>query len=428
VIAMLPGMPKKRSHRRPRPATRQPVVIRPMEPAGLLQHVPELLPVDPVDSLVLVLFRRSRGTKSRTHGAMRLDLRHTEDPEELDAWAAAILGQALRVDGVTGVAVVAYTPETFAPSGRPPAAPQVRAVARQAERMGLEVLDRFCVAADGWGSLDDPRLPRGGRDLALIESPEPRGPRLGTAEELPLAPLEQRRRFDEGFVSWWTRADGPGGVLHGVALAQSGSAFGIAAEAEPAMDRYRWGRDVEGVVDLIEGMLEPHGADEDGPCACRALLLAIAERQGLLNLLLAQIAWGPAFGTELWTAVNAPVGRDRSLDRMVTALGGGRFRRPDTDRILVAIAALRETASYVVPENDRSGLDDALAWLHWACGGSSTAARYAMRAMERRPDRDIAPIVLGKVQRGELPAWAFRADPAKTDPFEALLQAQPAAG
>jgi hypothetical protein len=425
---MLPGMPKKRS-RRSRPASRRPVVVRPVAPEGLLQLVPELLPVEPEDSLVLVLFARSKGTRSRTHGAMRLDLRHTDDPEELDAWATAILGQALRVDGVTGVAVVAYTPETFAPSGRPPAAAQVRAVARQAERMGLEVLDRFCVAADGWGSLDDPELPRGGRALALIEPGEPRRPRLGNAEELPLAPLEQRRRFDAQFVSWWASAGGPGGVLHGVVLAEPGSSFGIAAEPEPAMERYRWGRGIDEVVELVEGMLEPHDEDAgDGPCACRALLLAIAERQGLLGLLLAQIAWGPDFGTELWTAANAPAGRDRSMERMATALGGGRFRRPDVDRIEAAIGALRETASYVVPAADRAGLDDALSWLHWARGGSSTAARYAERAIERRPDRDIAPIVLGKVQRGELPAWAFRADPGKADPFEALLEPQTATG
>ena len=366
-------MSKQSSRRRsrPRPARRPPTVVRAMAPEDLLRHVPELAGAVPEDSLVLILFRRSQGTRPRTHGAMRVDLRHTEDPEELALWAGAVLQTVLRVDGVTGVAVAVYTPETFAPGGRPPAAAQIRAVAREAERRGLEVLDRFCVAADGWGSLDDPELPRGGRPLALIEPAEPLRRRLRAEPPVPLAPHRERVAFAAEYRLWWRCADGPGGVLHGVRLTEPGSAFGPAAEAEPAMERYRWGRDVVEVVDLVEAMLAPHG-------------------------------------------------REASLARLTEAITGGRFRRPDLERIDAAIAALLDTARYV-PEEERAPLDGMLAWLHWASGGGSAAGAYAQRALRAHPGRDVPTLVLVKLQRNELPDWAFRRDPAKADPVESLL-------
>ncbi len=186
------------------------------------------------------------------------------------------------------------------------------------------------------------------------------------------------------------------------------------------MDRYRWGRDTAAVVALVEGILEPHD-DADRPCACRALLLSLVVRQGLMGLLLAQIAWGAAFGEEVWTAVSAPEGRHRSIERIMDAIGGGRFRRPDIDRIDAGIAALQEVATYVDLPRFGAGIDEALSWLHWACGASSTAGRLAERALEQDTDRDIAPTLLAKAQRGVLPQWAFRKDPRKPDRFAALL-------
>jgi hypothetical protein len=203
-----------------------------------------------------------------------------------------------------------------------------------------------------------------------------------------------------------------------------GTALGLRPEGEPAMERYRWGRDVGEVVDLVEGMLEPHDEGGDEPCPCRALLLALAERQGIENLVLLQLAWGRALGQEMWTAVNAPGGRRRSLDRLVAALAGGRFRRPDPDRVEAAVAALLETSAYV-PVEHRAPLDGMLAWLHWAVGGSSAAASYATRALQRHPGRDVPSLVLAKVQRNELPEWAFRRD-GRRDPYAALLDAVPA--
>ncbi|GAA2754580.1 DUF4192 family protein [Amnibacterium kyonggiense] len=394
-----------------------PRVVQASGPAGVLRFVPDLLPVDPEDSLVLVLFRRMQGRRSRTHGAMRVDLRHTEDEGELAAWAEAVLGGVLRVDGVTGVAIAAYTPETFAPSGRPPAAVQVRVVARQAERMGLEVLDRFCVGADAWGSLDDPMLPRGGRPLAQLE---PDGPRLRPRPPVPAAgwaTAADRRRFRADHAAWWGRPDGPGGAVHGVPMGP-----GDAADRRSPMDRYRWGVDLDQVVDLVEAALLEHGPG-DAPCACRALLASLAERPGLIPMLLGQIGWGRAFGRELWTAFAAPAGRQRTGERLREAIGGGKFPRPDVARLETALAAFHEAAAVAESPRTAAGVEEALAWLHWARGAASTAGGHAERALVLDDDRDLAPVVLDRVEAGILPLWAYRADPRKPDRFERLLAA-----
>jgi hypothetical protein len=91
------------------------------------------------------------------------------------------------------------------------------------------------------------------------------------------------------------------------------------------------------------------------------------------------------------------------------------------DRIEAAIAALHEVETYVDTRRTGAAIDEALCWLHWARGGSSAAGALAARALERHDDRDIAPIVLAKAQRGVLPQWAFRTDPTKPDRYEALL-------
>jgi hypothetical protein len=398
-----------------------PTILKADGPAGILRFVPDLLPVDPEDSLVLVLFRRVRGTTSRTHGAMRVDLRHSEDEGELAAWAEAVLGGVLHVEGVTGVAVAAYTPETFAPSGRPPAAVQVRAVGRQAERMGLEVLDRFCVGADGWGSLDDPLLPRGGRPLELLEPDGPRlRPRAPVRPSGPASPAA-RRRFRADHAAWWGSADGPGGEVHGVRVAPSAP-----GERRSPMDRYRWGVDLDQVVDLVEAALTEH---DDAACPCRALLAALAERPGLIPMLLGQIGWGRAFGRELWTAFAAPAGRLRTQERLREAMGGGRFPRPDVERLETAIAVLHGAAAVAEAPRPAAGVEEALAWLHWARGAASTAGVHAARALTLDDDRDLAPVLLDRIERGVLPLWAYRQDPRKPDRFERLLvDAQRAAG
>ena len=51
----------------------------------------------------------------------------------------------------------------------------------------------------------------------------------------------------------------------------------------------------------------------------------------------------------------------------------------------------------------------------------AAAGAYAERALRAHPGRDVPSLVLVKLQRNELPEWAFRRDPAKADAYEALL-------
>lgn len=395
-----------------------PRVIKAAGSADLLRFVPQLVGVDPDDSLVVVLF-----CGTRTNGAMRIDLLHDDDPEVLGAWATAVLGSALRVEHLDGVALVAHTPESFGADGRPPAVAALRAVRRQAERMGLAVTDLLCVAADGWGSLLDPDLPRGGRPLTDIEPEpgsglrdEPRPVRPRTAAVVPLAGDAACAVFADHLQDWWGRPNGPGGLLHGVRLAEPGSASVRSAAIAPAMQRYRFGFGNDEVVDLIEGMLAPHDHGAPTPCPCRALLYALATRQGLENLVLVQFAWGRSFGSDLWRAAHAADANVPEIADMAEAISGGRFRRPDTARIEVAITVLLETMSYL-PTDLRAPVDGMLSWLHWASGGSSAAAAYARRSLLVEPGRDVPGLVLAKVQTNTLPEWAFRADPTEPDPY-----------
>jgi hypothetical protein len=65
-----------------------------------------------------------------------------------------------------------------------------------------------------------------------------------------------------------------------------------------------------------------------------------------------------------------------------------------------------------------------LSWLHWATGGGSAAGAYAERALRAHPGRDVPTLVLVKLQRNELPEWAFRTNPARGDAFDSLLHGQ----
>lgn len=392
-----------------------PTVVKADGAAHFLRLVPQIAATECADSLVLVLF-----SGRRTHGAMRVDLLHTEAPLALKRWAQSVLGRACKVQGVDGVVPVVYTDDAFAPSGRPPAAPVLRELRRQATRMGLDVRDLLVVAADGWGSLLDPELPRGGRPLDEV-APQDGDPafdlRPRSAPEYGPAQPGRVLEFADHLECWWAEVDGPGGVLHGVDLAESLSAFGPAAdpEPEPAMQRYRFGKGDEEVIALVEGMLEVHDPDEP-VCPCRALLYSLATRQGLENLVLLQIGWGRAFGSELWAAAQAGDRTDPVLEKLAAAISGGAFPRPDVERIERAMEALLEVGALVPPES-RAPVDSMLCWLYWARGGSSAAAELALRALQEEPGRDVPSLVLAQVQRGVLPEWAFRADPTAPDEF-----------
>lgn len=385
-------------------------VVKAADAADLLRYLPALAGVPVDDSLVLMLFR---GT--RTTGALRFDLPHALRAEHLRRWASTVVGTACRLDGITGVVAVVVTPDTFAPSGRPPGTDVLRAIARWARLVGLEVQGELCVAGDGWGSLRDPDLPRGGRPLSEVEPVRLDGARpLTTLPEPGRASAAAQDRFARQFAAWWLLPEGPGGTLHGVPLDAPGAAFGVPDERDPAMERYRFGVDQEQLTELIERMLDPHDDAGDVPCPCRALLAALAGRPGLPGLVLLQFALGHALGDRLWTAVSGGDPAAPEIDLIRRALIGD-HRRPDADRLRAAIAAVAQ-AEALSPPAERAGVVAMLAWLYWASGGGSIAGALADRALAEDPRQELAQHVKALTDAGRLPGWAFSEDPA-ADPF-----------
>ena len=132
--------------------------------------------------------------------------------------------------------------------------------------------------------------------------------------------------------------------------------------------------------------------------------------RGVRDLCLLQAGWGPDFGRQVWRRTvldHTPLDADEDA---ALAYRGGNFRRPDPDRIRALIAALRTTAA-ATSGPERTGIAAMLAWLQWAHGCSSIAAKHAADALTRDPGHGLASIVRGLIDTGTLPEWAYRAEP-----------------
>jgi hypothetical protein len=363
-------------------------IVRAARPVEFLRLVPRLVGFRPVESLVLVAFRGSR-----THAAMRFDLPDTRDPAVLDAVTGHLVGMLCRVEEVDGVVPVVYT---AAPIAAAPV-PLVEILSGHAAAAGLDVKDAFCVAGDGWC-----RMPGGARhpleelgaDASDLLDPdaELRIPEVGAAE---------RAAFASRLTAWRTRPDGPGGQVHGFSPAKptAGAAF---RRGEPFVARAAQGLDAGR---LIEGMLTPH--DETDPCPCLAALAAFAEVPDLAEHLLLQIGWGAGFGERVRRAW---LERDEDDPLAEAALSGGEIRRPSVDRIEAGLRAVRAALAHLDPE-DRGPLTACTAWLEWALGRGSLAGAFVDLALAAGSRPPLAVVLAAKLRRGELPEWAFRAEP-----------------
>ena len=117
-------------------------------------------------------------------------------------------------------------------------------------------------------------------------------------------------------------------------------------------------------------------------------------------------------------------GRPETIDRP----DGGRDRRRPVPRVRTWTASMRGSPrcrrsrpTSTCPGPGRASTRRS-AGCTGPCGASSTAERLAQRALGQDDDRDIAPTLLVKAQRGVLPQWAFTKDPRKPDRFRALLE------
>jgi hypothetical protein len=361
-------------------------IVKAAGPVDLLRLVPRLVGFRPAESLVLVAF-----TGTRTESALRVDLPPTTDPAVLDGVARHLIGVLCRVEGVDGLVPVVYTAAPFS------AAPArlVRLLVQHAGAAGLSVKDAFCVAGNGWG-----RVPGGARrPLADLGPDHPELLDPATELRIPDRGPAARAAFAADLAAWRTRPAGPGASVHGFRPGAGGTAF---RRSDPFLVRAAGGLDCGR---LIEGALTPH--DDDGaPCPCLAALAAFADVPDLAEHLLLSIGWGPAFGERVRAA------RLEHDDDLLAeaALVGGEVERPSVARIEAGIRAVRAALALLEPR-DRAPLAACAAWLHWALGRGSLASGFVDLALDVDPRQPLALLLAAKLRRGELPEWAFRAEP-----------------
>jgi hypothetical protein len=380
-------------------------IVKAPDAASFLGLVPTLVGMEPVESLVLVVFRGKR-----TCGALRLDLPRLAGDVALKRFTNTMIGMVCRVDGADGVVPVAYTRSPFR---RAPRALMLR-LAQRARTAGLDVKDLLIVAGDGWGSLLDPDLPPGGRSLehirpALLDG-EPPLLDVEAALQLPRVGPESLREFDARLADWESLPDGTGTPVHGFdpSAGLSGRSFGRAAlPGPPFVERVLAGLDAGPV---IEGMLHPH-PEGGAPCACLALLAALADRPVLRDLAMLQFAWGPEFGAHVRKRTLLEDGGPLQKAEPVTlAFSGGDMPRPDPRRIDAGLRIVILAAAHL-PARERAPLFSMAAWLHWALGHGSIAGAFADRAARDDPRYPFAELLQNLFASGALPEWAFREQP-----------------
>ena len=281
--------------------------------------------------------------------------------------------------------------------------------------MGLEVLDRFVVAADGWGSLDDPRLPRGGHPLALLEP--------GRAGARPRDAARRGRagaggagdRFADHYEAWWSRPEGPGGVLHGVRLgdwAGRARAFGPASLTSCSSCRGspRWTGTAGGGTSTRWSTSSRGSSSRTtsttARAPCRALLLALVRAAG---------AHRPAAVADRMGAGVRPGGLDRGeRTGRPGAVAGADDRRDRRRRVPAAghgphrgRRSRRCSRSPTYVDTDRTGRRDRRGALLAALGVRCAAARPARSRRGRSSGTTTGTSrrsCCAKVQRGGLPA------------------------
>ncbi|MDQ1512881.1 MAG: hypothetical protein QOC59_723 [Microbacteriaceae bacterium] len=377
-------------------------IVKTPDAASFLGLVPTLVGMEPVESLVLVVFRGSR-----TCGALRMDLPRLAGDVAVKRFTNTLIGMVCRVDGADGVVPVAYTGAPFAVA---PRALLLR-LAGRARTAGLAVKDLLVVAGDAWGSLLDPDLPPEGRSLQQIAAiPLDGEPPLldpAAALRLPVVPPDSVRRFAVDLAAWRSRPDGTGADLHGLDPGARGAAFGRRMAGRPFVERVLAGLDLG---PAIEGMLEPH-PEGAAPCRCLALLAALVERPVLRDLVMLQVAWGPEFGAHVRDRTLLHDGGPLDAEEPVTlAFSGGDMPRPDQRRIETALQVVALTAAHL-PVGERAPLFAVAAWLHWAQGHGSIAGAFADRAAREDPGYPFAHLLGTLFETGALPEWAFREQP-----------------
>lgn len=337
-------------------STNEQTIIKASGPSDFLGVVPALLGYIPRNSAVLVPFN---GTQA--NGALRVDLPPTVSADEV---ASTVIGYICRVQSVTGVAVVLYT-DNDAESVRPLGG----LILQRADQCGLDVIDGLYVATEGWGRLRSMDAPR---SLDEIHVPDSLAGSVATdqAAASAAAPLSPKRA---AMIAKAVAAFDPGEADYCAAFER------LCATADPAT-------------------VTPEDA---------ALLMFVTERPMLRDVALVQWASDRAAGEATLPAQLAYT-QGVDMPEMMDAVRilAGESARPTHKRLENALAVVRHVSDPSLTQS-RAGSLAVSAWLSWAMGRSTLAAKFADDAVALDADHGLANIVATLVERGHLPSWVY---------------------
>ncbi len=371
-------------------------IVKAKNAADFLALVPYLLGFHPQDSIVLVAF-----CGNRTRGALRFDLPKTDAALACKRIATTMIGMLCKLPEVDALVPVVFTDDRFALPI--PHRPFLDAVIHRAESAGFLVRDALCVASDGWGDYLDADTPHTGHPLDEISASDigervPSGARgalgkLGAVTDgavIPVVDLGTAERVARLMLQYHDAARTS--VADSVELGQLGLAFG----SDDPLPVFPLPRLIELAVHLDPARIEDRDA---------ALLLWFLQRPVSRNALMLQFAFGPAAGFRVLFGEQLIDGDGRGV-RGSAALVFGEGPRPDPMRITAGIAVLTAVTARA-PRSARPAPLCVLAWLHWALGRGSVAGILAEQALTIDPDYGFARLLLGMLDAGRLPEWAF---------------------
>ena len=388
--------------------TASPTVLKASGSADFLATLPAVAGFTARNSVVVALF-----VGSRSYGALRIDLPGRRRTSDFRALGDAIVDLATQVPGVDGVVPVVYTDESFASANGVPHLELWLGIEPRIRRSGLRMVDACCVAADGWASYLDRARPREGRSLALICE----------------SPMALEAAFHAGPIPDLT-------VLSQLPPADPAVARRVAALAYDLAD-YRVEVDAFGVPWQVEldavaiGEECVNVAAEQLDVGALAAIVAAADEPASRDVMLLAMAFGrePAQAAlelnERMRRRRAKTGEtfDEIVEKEFETTGWeaesgmlmlGRGTRPDPDRLLAAISALRRAAAHAPPPL-RAGVLCILAWMLWARGVSSAADEMLTLAEECDPSLTMVDALRMLLVSGP-PQWAFAAPPAPEAP------------
>lgn len=359
-------------------------IVSAARPAELLGLLPALAGFTPRRSLVLVPF-----AGGRSRGVMRVDLpAATLDRGE---FVARVIGLVCQVRGADALAIVVYD-DVVPDAGELPWSDLAASLRDRADACDLAIIDALYVGPDSWAS--------------FVTDPEVRHPISG----IPASP-------DIPGVGSTAGDQWQGGVLPEVDAGERERVAAALEELRGALDDRLAGRperrtnpqvlEALGPLDdlpvFLERVLESPATPDPFTAASLAWCLNVPL---LRDVALVQWARNEKQGRLTLGAQLAFVDRNEPVPDALgnVLLGGG--RRPDSDRLAVALTLVRSVAARVTGD-DQVGPLVAAGWLAWALGRSTHADGYIRQALALDPEHSMASLIHTMLEGGLLPGWAF---------------------